>query len=315
MCALDFDILSMLISFVRIITFALQNFWRNIWLSIATLSIIILTLISVSGLIFISVLTQEAIASAQQLIDLTITFKTDITADEIHSIDQTIKSSLPIESTTFISKEEALAKFKEFHKDDPSIQESLNALEENPLGNALVITANRIEDYPSIIAYFQQDEMQNKIQEFNKNFEKHELILEKMNLLTKRVQEIALVISGIFIVIAALIVFNTIRIAIYTHSEEISIMKLVGATNAFVRGPFIFESIFYSLAATLITLAILIPLLSLISPYISAFFNNSFDLATYFRQHALWIGLYEFLGITLLNLIATSFAIGKYLKI
>ena len=315
MCAWDFDILSMLISFVRIITFALQNFWRNIWLSIATLSIIILTLISVSGLIFISVLTQEAIASAQQLIDLTITFKTDITADEIHSIDQTIKSSLPIESTTFISKEEALAKFKEFHKDDPSIQESLNALEENPLGNALVITANRIEDYPSIIAYFQQDEMQNKIQEFNKNFEKHELILEKMNLLTKRVQEIALVISGIFIVIAALIVFNTIRIAIYTHSEEISIMKLVGATNAFVRGPFIFESIFYSLAATLITLAILIPLLSLISPYISAFFNNSFDLATYFRQHALWIGLYEFLGITLLNLIATSFAIGKYLKI
>ncbi|HAZ16532.1 MAG: hypothetical protein A3H59_02755 [Candidatus Jacksonbacteria bacterium RIFCSPLOWO2_02_FULL_43_9] len=315
MCALDFDILSMLISFVRIITFALQNFWRNIWLSIATLSIIILTLISVSGLIFISVLTQEAIASAQQLIDLTITFKTDITADEIHSIDQTIKSSLPIESTTFISKEEALAKFKEFHKDDPSIQESLNALEENPLGNALVITANRIEDYPSIIAYFQQDEMQNKIQEFNKNFEKHELILEKMNLLTKRVQEIALVISGIFIVIAALIVFNTIRIAIYTHSEEISIMKLVGATNAFVRGPFIFESIFYSLAATLITLAILMPLLSLISPYISAFFNNSFDLATYFRQHALWIGLYEFLGITLLNLIATSFAIGKYLKI
>ncbi|OGY71481.1 MAG: hypothetical protein A2986_04045 [Candidatus Jacksonbacteria bacterium RIFCSPLOWO2_01_FULL_44_13] len=305
----------MLISFVRIITFALQNFWRNIWLSIATLSIIILTLISVSGLIFISVLTQEAIASAQQLIDLTITFKTDITADEIHSIDQTIKSSLPIESTTFISKEEALAKFKEFHKDDPSIQESLNALEENPLGNALVITANRIEDYPSIIAYFQQDEMQNKIQEFNKNFEKHELILEKMNLLTKRVQEIALVISGIFIVIAALIVFNTIRIAIYTHSEEISIMKLVGATNAFVRGPFIFESIFYSLAATLITLAILMPLLSLISPYISAFFNNSFDLATYFRQHALWIGLYEFLGITLLNLIATSFAIGKYLKI
>ena len=315
MCALDFDILSMLISFVRIITFALQNFWRNIWLSIATLSIIILTLISVSGLIFISVLTQEAIASAQQLIDLTITFKTDITADEIHSIDQTIKSSLPIESTTFISKEEALAKFKEFHKDDPSIQESLNALEENPLGNALVITANRIEYYPSIIAYFQQDEMQNKIQEFNKNFEKHELILEKMNLLTKRVQEIALVISGIFIVIAALIVFNTIRIAIYTHSEEISIMKLVGATNAFVRGPFIFESIFYSLAATLITLAILMPLLSLISPYISAFFNNSFDLATYFRQHALWIGLYEFLGITLLNLIATSFAIGKYLKI
>ena len=315
MCAWDFDILSMLISFVRIITFALQNFWRNIWLSIATLSIIILTLISVSGLIFISVLTQEAIASAQQLIDLTITFKTDITADEIHSIDQTIKSSLPIESTTFISKEEALAKFKEFHKDDPSIQESLNALEENPLGNALVITANRIEDYPSIIAYFQQDEMQNKIQEFNKNFEKHELILEKMNLLTKRVQEIALVISGIFIVIAALIVFNTIRIAIYTHSEEISIMKLVGATNAFVRGPFIFESIFYSLAATLITLAILMPLLSLISPYISAFFNNSFDLATYFRQHALWIGLYEFLGITLLNLIATSFAIGKYLKI
>ena|SRR3989338_3953061 len=315
MCAWDFDILSMLISFLRIITFALQNFWRNIWLSIATLSIIILTLISVSGLIFISVLTQEAIASAQQLIDLTITFKTDITADEIHSIDQTIKSSLPIESTTFISKEEALAKFKEFHKDDPSIQESLNALEENPLGNALVITANRIEDYPSIIAYFQQDEMQNKIQEFNKNFEKHELILEKMNLLTKRVQEIALVISGIFIVIAALIVFNTIRIAIYTHSEEISIMKLVGATNAFVRGPFIFESIFYSLAATLITLAILMPLLSLISPYISAFFNNSFDLATYFRQHALWIGLYEFLGITLLNLIATSFAIGKYLKI
>ncbi|HLD20036.1 MAG TPA: permease-like cell division protein FtsX [Patescibacteria group bacterium] len=305
----------MLISFLRIIKFALQNFWRNIWLSIATLSIIVLTLISVSGLIFISVLAQEAITSAKQLIDLTITFKPDIGTDQIHDIDQSIKSSLPIQSTTFISKEEALEQFKEFHKDDPFIQESLNALEDNPLGNALVVKANRIEDYPSIIAYFQQDEVKNTIQEFNKNFEKHEIILEKMTLLTKRIQEIALVISGVFILIAALIVFNTIRIAIYTHSEEISIMKLVGATNAFVRGPFIVESVFYSLSATLITIAVLLPLLSLISPYISAFFSNSFDLATYFRQHALWIGIYEFLGMTLLNLVATSFAIGKYLKV
>ena len=305
----------MLISFIRIIKFAFQNFWRNIWLSIATLSIIVLTLISISSLIFVTVLTNEAINSVKQLVDLNVSFKPEVTLEEVQEIEVSLRELEQVSTTVFISKTEALKEFEAFHKDEELIQESLKELDENPLGHALVVKAKNLEDYPFVLTFFQEEGREDKIQEFNKNFEKHEVILEKMALVTKRGRELALAISIVFVLIAVLIVFNTIRIAIYTHSEEISIMKLVGASNAFVRGPFIFESFWYAFIATAITLALLYPLVNVVNPYINQFFSSNFDLVTYYTQNIVWIGLYEFVGMLLLNLVATSVALGKYLDV
>lgn len=305
----------MLISLVRIIKFAFQNFWRNVWLSIATLSIIVLTLISISSLIFVTVLTNEAINSVKQLVDLNVSFKPEVTLEEVQEIESSLRELEQVSTTEFISKADALREFEEYHKDEKLIQQSLKELDENPLGHALIIKAKNIEDYPSILVFFQEEGREEKIQEFNRNFEKHEVILERMASITKRVRELALAITIVFALIAVLIVFNSIRIAIYTHSEEISIMKLVGASNAFVRGPFIFESIWYAFLATLITLALLYPLVNVANPYINQFFSSNFDLVTYYTHNVVWIGLYEFAGILILNLVATIVALGKYLDV
>ena len=125
-----------------------------------------------------------------------------------------------------------------------------------------------------------------------------------------------IIISILFILIAILIVFNTVRIAIFTHQNEISIMKLVGASNWFIRAPFIFESIFSGIIGCLLALAVFYPLLSLVQPQLASFFNGAnFDLVGYFNNHLVWIVGSQLVGIIILNFISSSAAIGRYLKV
>ncbi len=301
------------ISLGRIIKFALQNFWRNFWLSFVTVTIIIFTLLSISSLLFVNVLTNEAIASVKDRVDISVFFKPEVSSAEIALIEKDIQAFPYVKSTSVISREETYKQFIKQHADDAVIQESLQELKENPLGDTIVIKAVTIDDYSQLISDLNTPNFADKIHD--KDFATHQEFLQQLQEITAKIKQIGLLISAIFAFISLLIVFNTIRIGIYTHSEEISIMKLVGASNWFVRAPFLVNAILYGLVATTATLLILLPITKFVSPYIATFFEHNFDLATYYIQHILWIGVYELLGIILLTTIASMLAIGKYLKI
>ena len=123
-------------------------------------------------------------------------------------------------------------------------------------------------------------------------------------------------ISILFAVIAFLIIFNTIRVAIYTERTEISIKKLVGATNWFIRSPFIVESFFYAILGTVLAVAVVFPALNVVQPYIDAFFlAEGFSLRDYFMSHFLAIFGIELLITILLNVSSSSIAIRRYLRV
>lgn len=299
----------------RIIGFGLQNFRRNIWLSVVTVTIMTLSLLSVSLLGVLSVLSQQALSNLGQKIDIAVYLKPELKADQVDQVKKQVETTIPgVQDVSVITPEEALASFKAKHQQDQLIGESLQELGANPFGASLVIKASSNDAYQSILAALQGKDFTPYIQEAR--FEDYQRVIQSVTALTDKITRLAGGISLVFLIITLLVVFNTIRINIYTHREEIAIMRLVGATSWFIRGPFWAESVLYALLATLLTAAIFFGGLSLIQPYVNAFFNGwSFDLMQYFSRNSVWFFGAQFLGAVVLTIAAGSIAMRRYLKV
>ncbi|HBH46380.1 MAG: hypothetical protein A2445_04760 [Candidatus Jacksonbacteria bacterium RIFOXYC2_FULL_44_29] len=303
----------MFVSIFRVFRFAGRNFWRNIWLALATISIIILTLISISFVELLNVLTQEAVATIKDRIDISIYFKPEVTPEEVINIKRKLGQLEQIKTITYVSRADSLKILEDKHGQDVLIKESLQELGTNPLGDTLVIKANDIGYYPVILAALEQSQYKGLIED--KNYEDNQAFLTKINSVTSKVKKIGWMVSGVFAIVAILIVFNTIRIAIYTKSEEIGVMKLVGADNWFIRAPFLVEAVLYAAIGTALTMLLLYPILEVIDPYILSFFDNGFSLVAYFVSHLVAWVLWHFVGILVLTITASSLAVGRYLDV
>ncbi len=302
------------LSIHRSVVFALQSFWRNIWLSIVTIFIIFLTFMSVNFLVVISAVSESAINAVKDRIDVSIYFKQNVKESAITDVKADLAGLSQVKEIEYRSPEDNLKTFADRHQDDPNISETLKELEGNPLGATLIVKAKQLDYYPEILEAIDNPQYADIIEE--KSYDDHQAVINNINTIADNVKRSGIVVSLVFVVIAALIVFNTVRIAIFTHQNEISVMKLVGASNWFVRAPFVFESILYGILACVIAIAIMYPTLSLIQPKLSSFFEGSnFDLIGYFNTHFALIFGSQLIGIIILNVISSSLALRKYLKV
>ncbi len=292
----------------------MQGFARNIWLSIVTIIILVLTLLSVTTAAGVNVLADQAISSVQEKVDVSVYFKPDVQEKDVLNVQNRLESMGQVKDVNYTSAAQALENFKTKHANDPIILDSINQLDTNPLGATLVVKAQSITDYPAIMSILDSQEYSALIQD--KNYDDNQIVIERLDNLSSRVQRIGYIISGVFIIIAILIIFNTIRINIYTHREEIGIMKLVGASNWFVRAPFLVESLMYGLLAVVVSLAILYPLLSVIGPQVNNFFEGyNLNFSQYFSTQFWQIVGWQVLFATALSVVSSLIAIGRYLRV
>lgn len=298
----------------RVIKFSSQDFWRNFWLSAATIVVLVLTLLSINFLLTLNFLTKTAVAEVEKKIDVSIYFKKDVAESQIGSIKSYLLSMPEVRGVEYISPARALAEFQAKHKDNPVVMESLNEVGDNPLGATLVITARETNDYQTILNVFDDPQYSSIIQD--KNFEDHEAVIKKISSISEKAKKTGAGIAGLFAIVAVLIGFNTVRITIYTHRDEIGVMKLVGAANWFVRAPYLASGIFYGIFSVLLAIIITFPFVGFAEPYLAGFFGGSeFNLLGYFTQNFLLIFGGQFLGVVLLNTVTSSLAVGRYLKV
>lgn len=299
-------------SVIRIIKFSLQDFVRNIWLSLVTITIITSALFSINLLISINIITDNAAKAIQEKIDVSVFFKPSVARSDIAKTKAYLDSLPEVQSTMIIPKEEGLEQIK----DIPVIKESLAELSANPLNDALRIKAKDINDYPKIMGYLEAPEYDILIEESDKNFEQGQIYIQRIGELSTRVKEIVLIITAVFVLISLLIVYNTIRITIYAHRGEIAIMKLVGAGNWFVRAPFLLTGLLFAIISLGLTIGLFYLVIDAAQPYLAQLFGDyPFDLMFYFKQNFLMIFGLELGLMTLLNMISSSWALGKYLKV
>lgn len=304
----------MFISLGRAVKFAFQQMRRNLWLSIATVTLLVLPLLSVNIVLGLGALAQTASDSIQDKVDVSIYFKTTTSNDQVQSIRESLLSMPEVKQADFVSREGALERFKTRHANDPAILESLNELADNPFGATLAVKARSINDYPAIMTALEQPAYSDLIED--KNFDDHRETISHINSLMRNIRSFGAGVAALFGLIAVLIVLNSIRMAIYTHREEIGIMRLVGAGSWFIRGPFLFEALFFSLISIVITLLIIYPSINVLQPYLNNIFEGmDVDMLRYFNHNFLLIFGTEFLGIVVLTFFSTALAIRRYLKV
>lgn len=302
------------ITIYRVFKFAFHNFWRNIWLSVITVSMLVLTLLTVNVLMVLNVVTSTAIDTVENKIDVSVYFKQDTSDDIIQGAQGYLRGLDQVVDAQLITADQALERFQERHVNEVDILRSLEEVSGNPFGSSLIVKARSSKDFDFILESLENPQYRDYIEK--KEFDDYGEIISNINNITDKVRWFGYMLSGIFMLIAILIVFNTVRVAIFIHREEISIMRLVGASSTFIRSPFLVEAVLFSLLGTLITIIITYPVLGILEPRFDAFFGTtSTGLLDYYNANMLIIFGAQFVGIALVNILASSIAMRKYLKI
>lgn len=301
-------------SIARVITFAFHSTLRNFWLSFVTTSVFVLTLLTVNGLIVLNVIADGAVTSLEDRVRIDVYFTSNASDDVIKSARGYVLGLPQVKTVDVIPEEEALAAFREKHRDDPVILSALNEVDGNPIGNALRISANDANDFSYIIEALNSPEFAPYIKD--SNYSDSTAAIASLSAFTERVRVVGLGLAIFFAFISVLIVLNTVRVAIYVHREEIAIMKLVGANDWFVRGPFIVEVMVFALAATSLMAAGTFIGLSAVEPSVRVFFTGvDVELFGYFVNHGFFIFGAEFIGLVLLGVATTWAAMRRYLRV
>jgi cell division transport system permease protein len=295
----------------RIVHFGLNNFWRNGLLSTATVAITVLALVVSLGLVVFNQVTDVAIQSVQDKIDISVYFNSGTSADTISNIKKTLESMPEVKEARYISKEEALEIFKKQHQDDDSISQAINLVEDNPLEPSLNIKAYEPDQYEGIAKTFENPNIKQYVTSVS--YYENKPIIDKLSKIIANVNRGGLVLVIFLIVVAGLIVFNTIRLAIYSSRDEIAIMRAVGASNMLVRGPFLVDGIITGALAACLSLIIALPVISFVAPYLDNFIPG-LDLFHYFYSNIFFLlGLQLLFGVGI-SIISSFLAVRRYLK-
>jgi cell division transport system permease protein len=202
------------------------------------------------------------------------------------------------------------------HEHDPEVMDSLAAVGSNPLGSSLVVQAKSERDYQPILDAIADEPYRSLLQQNDQEFREYGSIIEKFSSLAAKVRTFGLLVSGVFVALAVLLVFNAIRVATYTQREEIAIMKLVGASAWYVKVPFLLAAAIYAAASMAIFLVLWYVLLWLVQPLINALWTTSpISLAGYFNSQFFQIFGLELLGLIVLNVLSAAVAIRRYARV
>lgn len=302
-----------MLSLYRIIKFSFQDIARNIWLTIVTITILLLALLSINTLMTVRVISDNAVVAVRDKINISLFLKADTPESEIMALKAKISNSDKVKSINYISQQSALEVFREKYKNNQSVLNALKELGRNPLSPSLTIIPNNFEGSELLINELKM--IDSPIIE-SRDFSDNTVILGKINNITKQVNEVGLFIIIIFILTSLLVVYNSIRVAIYTHRQEIEIMRLVGASNFFIYMPYVVSAFVYTLVSVLIVISVFYPFLSLLQPYLEVFFMGySVNILTYFVDNFALIFGVQFVVVLAINILATLFAVRKYAKV
>lgn len=296
----------------RIFHFGFKNFWRNGWLSMATVAIMTMALLVFVSLIMFGVITEQAAASIQDKIDISVYFTTNTSEDQILNIQQSLQGLSEVQSVEYISRDQALAIFKQNHASDQTISQAINELDTNPLEASLNIKAKDPSQYADIAQYLSSPDIAQYL-DGPPSYYNNQTVIDRLTKIVKIVETGGLVVTFLLALVAGLVVFNTIRIAIYSNREEIGVMRVVGASNALVRGPYVVEGMICGAIAAIASLILVAPALYFVSPYLDVFIPG-LNIFQYFYTHLGRLLVYELLFGVVIGGLSSFVAVKRYLR-
>jgi cell division transport system permease protein len=289
-----------------------KNFFRNFWLSFSVVVILILMFFSISFLLILNNLIHQILNSVEKKIDFSLYLKPEITENELNNLKNDLENLNQVEEVKIITPVEVLERFKEKHKNEPEILKSIEEINFNPFGPALLVKIKPNSDVDQIFGLITSPFYENFIQE--KDFTDYQELMNKVNLWGRKIKFFALIVSGIFILVAFLVIFNSVRLSIFARLEEIRIMRLLGATDWFIRAPFLIELFICILTAFLINTGLILFLVFKFQSQIASFLNFELNLFNYLTSNSFFFFGGQFIFGLIGSWLAASLAMNKYLK-
>lgn len=308
--------MSVYTSIKRIIRSGFIGFWRSAFVSLAAIFVMMITLMVIVSAILLGQILDASLTQIREKVDINVYMVTTASEESILSLKGSLESLPDVSEVIYTTREQALADFTERHKNDELTIQALEELGENPLSASLSIRAKDPSQYEEIATFLQnQRDLESPETPLidRINFNQNKNAIDKLTNIINAVERSSNIAMIVLVASSVLIAFNTIRLTIYTTREEISIMRLVGASNMFIRGPFILQGVMYGLVSGVLALLIMYPLVLWLGPATESFF--SLNIASYYISHFGSIfGTIVGSGIVL-GVVSSTLAIARYLRV
>lgn len=300
----------------RIFKTGLLNFIRNAWLGMAAIAVMVITLTIILFSVIANATFANTVQSITDRIDISVYLKDSVdvkTRDKLVSQLQALEN---VKSVTYVSKDEALETYRQQNIDNPDLLQAINQTD-NPLPSSLQIKPRDPNKIESIRTFLEKKDVKALQSDETSYSGDRKAAIDKITSATSFFRKAGVVGVAVFAVISMLIIFNTIQMAIFNRRDELTIMRLLGASTNFIRGPFIVESMLYGVVSGVLSLVIIHTIFSITARAFEASSLGLLDINysnKYFASHY-WLFLASQLGIgMLIGAISSLIATRRYLK-
>ena len=299
----------------RVMKAGFVNFWRNGWVSLAAILVVVITLFTIGSLIFSRAVLESALNHIQDKVDISVYFKNDADEKDVLALKDSVAKLSEVKSVEYVSAVKSLEDFKERHKDNATLLQSIEELDKNPLGAVINIKAKQISQYGSVAKFLEGksettgDSIIDKV-----NYFQNKKIIDRLSNILDSAKKLGLIVSLVLALVSILVTFNTIRLAIYSSRDEIEVMRLVGASNRFASGPFIVEGAMYGFFSALIAMIIFYPIIVWVDPKVASVFSEVSLFRYYIDNFGQIFAILLGIGVLICS-ISSFIAVRRYLKI
>lgn len=301
----------------RVMQGGAKNFVRGGAVTVATMIVMTVTLSIIGLLLFMSALLTFTLEAVREKVDININFLTTASEGEILAFADELRGLPEVAEVVYTTREQVLADFRASHQNDQLILQSLTEIGDNPFGASLGVRAKDPDQYEAIKRFL--DDQTALSSEgasiiYDDNFDRNRETIARLSGAITATERTGLAIVILFSLASAIITFATIRLAIYSSRDEIGVMRLVGASNMYIRGPFIIAGVIAGVLSALITLLAFFPIFWYLGR-ISEDYLGGFNLFTYYATNFPWIFLVIVGSGILLGAVASYLAVRRYLRV
>ncbi len=304
---------STLISFGRIANTGFHNFIRNAWLSTSAVAIMVVTLTIILSSTIVNSALSDTVADIAQQITVSVYLKDNVEEASVEELRGALEGSENVKEVKYVSKQDALAIFQDQNSDDSTLLEVFAITGADTLPASFEVTPEDLSKVDVITGITAEERFVSVVDETSVN----EARKESIDNIAKAQDFITLASIGaaaVFAVISILIIFNTIRMAVFTRSDEIEIMKLIGATPRYIRGPFMFEAALYGVFAGIISTVVVYSILLGLGPSAKSQLLIEPTIDLYSRKLLLVLFLSVLMGVVI-GLLSSAFSLFRYLRL
>lgn len=287
------------------------NFKRNGWLSFATVAILTLSLFVISITLILGVTANLILREVQNKVSVSVYFNPEVKESEIIEIKEKLEQYSEVKSVDYISQNKAFDDFVSAEGGEKIITQALEEIGENPFLSSLEIKAEKPDQYELITNSIKDSAFKNKINRIN--YDRNKSLIERLIKIVKVTERGGIALGGIFILIAILVTFNTIRMTIYSQKQEFEVKRLVGASNLYVKVPYIYEGMLYGLVASIVATILVFGAVNVVSPLTQGAIPQG-NLFQFCLQYSWIILLFDIVFGIILGVISSLIAIRKYLN-